>query len=94
MTNTSPPPRRLAAAAAVLALLAAAPLTAQASAHGKMPHKMTASPTVYACKMCKAYYTPTAAKKMGYKDGMGHPLTKMNEAPVGYTDDSKMGGKM
>jgi len=52
--------------------------------------KMTAAKTVYACKECKEYFSPMQAKKMGYKDGMGHKLTKMSKAPVGFADGSKM----
>jgi len=94
--------RRLAAGAAT-ALLAGAPLTAQATpkmmshgkmSHGKMSHKTMAGKTVYACTMCKEYYTPAQAKKMSYKDPMGHTLTKMSKAPAGFTDGSKMGGNM
>ncbi len=56
----------------------------------KPMHKMMAAKTVYVCKMCKAYYSPMQAKKMGYKDGMGHKLTKMSKAPMGYMNGSKM----
>jgi len=88
---------RLAAGAAT-ALLAGVPLTAQATpkmmSHGKMSHKTMAGKTVYACTMCKEYYTPAQAKKMSYKDPMGHTLTKMSKAPAGFTDGSKMGGNM
>jgi len=61
--------------------------------HKPMPamHKtMAAAKGVYVCKTCKAYYSPTAAKKMGYKDGMGHKLTKMSKVPAGFMDGSKM----
>ncbi len=59
-----------------------------------MSHKMAMHKTVYVCTTCKAYYSPTAAKKMGYKDAMGHKLTKMSSVPSGYSDGSKMGSKM
>ena len=63
------------------------------SGHGKMDMK-----SVYVCKQCKAYYSTLSAKKMGYKDGMGHKLVKMSKAPAGYMDGGKMsmdkGGKM
>jgi len=52
--------------------------------------KMTAAKTVYVCKDCKAYYSAMQAKKLGYKDSMGHKLTKMSKAPAGFTDGSKM----
>jgi curli biogenesis system outer membrane secretion channel CsgG len=52
--------------------------------------KMAAAKTVYVCKDCKASYSAAQAKKMGYKDGMGHKLTKMSKAPAGYMDGSKM----
>lgn len=96
MTNTPTLLRRLAAGAAATAfaaLLMAAPLTSQAApkmAHHKMSHKTVAAKTVYVCKDCKAFYSPTMAKKMGYKDGMGHTLVKQDKAPAGYMDGSKM----
>lgn len=58
--------------------------------HGKMMGKDKMMHGVYACKMCKMYYTPMQAKTMGYKDSMGHKLTMMAKAPAGY----KMGGSM
>ncbi len=51
---------------------------------------MMAAKTVYVCKDCKAYYSPTTAKKMGYKDSMGHTLVKVSKAPAGYMDGTKM----
>ncbi|MCW3098325.1 MAG: hypothetical protein JWL77_3943 [Chthonomonadaceae bacterium] len=62
-------------------------------AAGKMDMK-----SVYVCKTCKVYYTSSLAKKMAYKDPMGHKLVKMDKAPAGFKDGSKMkmdkGGKM
>ncbi len=55
-----------------------------------MGKPMMAAKAVYVCKTCKAYYSPMAAKKMGYKDPMGHKLTKMSKAPAGFMDGSKM----
>lgn len=55
----------------------------------KSAAKMTAAKTVYVCKACKEYFSPMQAKKMGYKDGMGHKLAKMTKAPAGFTDGSK-----
>lgn len=52
--------------------------------------KMTAAKTVYVCKECKEYFSPMSAKKMGYKDGMGHKLAKMSKAPASFSDGSKM----
>lgn len=98
MTNTPTLLRRLAAGAAATAfaaLLMAAPLTSQAAPkrfHGKMPHKAMVGKTVYACTECKMYYPAAQAKKMGYKDPMGHTLTKMSKIPAGFADGSKMGG--
>ena len=75
----------LAAAAFTGFSLPAAVLAAPATAmHGKK----TAAKTVYICKDCKAYYSPAMAKKMGYKDSMGHTLTKMSQAPAGYMNGS------
>ena len=51
--------------------------------------KMTAAKTVYVCKQCKEYFSPMSAKKMGYKDSMGHTLTKMSKAPAGFADGAK-----
>ncbi len=87
-------------AAAALAALSAAPV-AQAAPAGKMAHsnmahsnmahsKKMAAHTVYVCKDCKAFYSPATAKKMGYKDGMGHKLVKEAKTPAGYMDGSKM----
>lgn len=100
MTNTPTLLRRLAAGAAATAfaaLLMAAPVTSQAShshkkSHGKMPHKAMVRKTVYACTECKMYYPAAQAKKMGYKDPMGHTLTKMSKIPAGFAKGSKMGG--
>jgi hypothetical protein len=95
----------VAAVAVGLALVSASAGFAQTStmSHSKMSHStmshsmmhkpmhtMMAAKTVYVCKDCKAYYSPTVAKKMGYKDGMGHKLTKMSKAPAGFMDGSKM----
>ena len=85
-----------AAAAAGLTLLSASagmaqmskPMGSKPMAH-KAAGKMTAAKTVYACVECKEYFSPTAAKKMGYKDGMGHKLTKMSKAPAGFMDGAK-----
>ncbi len=82
-------------AAVALAALSAAPV-AQAAPAGKMAHskmahsKKMAAHTVYVCKDCKAFYSPAMAKKMGYKDGMGHKLVKEAKTPAGYMDGSKM----
>ena len=80
-----------AALAAGLALVSASAGIAQTSkpmAHKTMG-KMTAAKTVYVCKDCKEYFSPTAAKKMGYKDGMGHKLTQMSKVPAGFMDGAK-----
>lgn len=95
----------LAAAAAALTLAASASFAQTSTmshstmAHSTMSHsamshsamhKPMASKAVYVCKDCKAFYSPTQAKKMGYKDSMGHKLTKMSKAPAGFSDGSKM----
>lgn len=81
------------AALAAVGLAVAAPLSAQA---GPVTHKAAAASrkVVYACTECKAYYSASKAKQMGYKDPMGHKLTKMAKAPAGYANGDKMGGKM
>ncbi len=78
-------------AAVTLAALSAAPV-AQAASHSQMGHgkKMAAAHSVYVCKDCKAFYPPAMAKKMGYKDSMGHTLVKQTKVPAGYMDGSKM----
>lgn len=89
--KTSLSPRLAGVLAAVaLAALSAAPVALAAPA-SKVAHdkKMTAH-TVYVCKDCKAFYSPAMAKKMGYKDGMGHMLVKQAKTPAGYMDGSKM----
>lgn len=85
----------VAAVAAGLALVSAsAGMAQQKPMSHPMMHKsmgkMTAAKTVYVCKDCKEYFSPMSAKKMGYKDGMGHKLTKMSKAPAGFADGSKM----
>ena len=77
-------------AAVALAALSAAP-AAQAAPASKIAHsKKMVAHTVYVCKDCKAFYSPVMAKKMGYKDSMGHTLVKQAQAPAGYMDGSKM----
>lgn len=51
---------------------------------------------VYVCKQCKAAYTPAQARKMGYRDPMGHKMTKMAKLPPGVKMMGKthMGGMM
>lgn len=90
-TPSIKPRLALALAAISLASLSAVPV-ALAAPSAKMAHskKMMAAKTVYVCKDCKAFYSPTTAKKMGYKDGMGHTLVKVSKAPTGYMDGSKM----
>lgn len=79
----------LAIAAAAFAGLSTAPAV-QAAPASAMHGKKTAAKTVYVCTDCKAYYTPAMAKKMGFKDGMGHMLVKKSRVPVGFMDGSKM----
>ena len=70
--------------------LSAAPVV-QAAPASKIAHaKKATAHTVYVCKDCKAFYSSSMAKKMGYKDGMGHTLVKVSKAPTGYMDGSKM----
>lgn len=69
----------------VIPAVQAAPATA---AHSKKT--AAAAKTVYVCKDCHVYYSPAAAKKSGYKDSMGHPLTKVSKTPAGYLDGSQM----
>ena len=64
----------------------AQPMKAAAPMHGK---KMAVK-TVYVCMDCKAYYSPMTAKKMGFKDSMGHALVKKSSVPAGFMDGGKM----
>lgn len=77
-------------AAGITLFSASAGMAQQKPAMHKPMGKMTAAKTVYVCKDCKAYYSAAQAKKLGYKDGMGHKLTKMSKAPAGFSDGSKM----
>ena len=99
--------RNLIALFAVAALgittFAISPASAQDKMGGKMAGgKMAAGKmdmkSVYVCKACKVYYSSSMAKKMAYKDPMGHKLVKMSKSPAGFKDGSKMGmekgGKM
>ena len=78
--------------AAFLAVVAIGSLSAvQAAPHSKIGHSKTmAAHTVYVCNDCHAFYSPAMAKKMGYKDSIGHMLVKQSKAPTGFTDGSKM----
>jgi cytochrome c553 len=89
MIRTFKPQWTLALAALALAGFSAAPAVLAAPAptmHGK---KMAAK-TVYVCNTCHAYYTPAMAKKLKYKDDMGHTLVKSAKVPAGYLDASKI----
>ena len=55
-----------------------------------MPAKKMMAKAVYVCSKCKVAYTPAQAMKMGYKDPMGHKMSKMTKLPPGV----KMMGKM
>ncbi len=91
--------KKMIAVSAVLTILSASAALAQMAApmHKPMKHAaahkpaMMAAKSVYVCKDCKQYFSPADAKKMGYKDGMGHKLTKMVKAPVGFLDGTKSG---
>ena len=76
-------------ASAGLAQTAAKPTMHKPMKHSAMKpmgHSMMAAKTVYVCKDCKEYWPAAEAKKMGYKDSMGHKLTKMSKAPAGFLD--------
>ncbi len=80
-------------AAGITLLSASAGMAQQKPAMHPMAHKpaaKTAAKSVYVCKDCKQYFSPMSAKKMGYKDSMGHTLTKVSKAPAGFSDGSKM----
>ncbi len=93
----------LTASAICFGSLHASPVSAQDKMSGGTKpavKKDTRASNVYVCKACKFYYPADAAKKLHYKDPMGHKLVHADKAPVGYKDgsktkmDSKMGGKM
>ena len=84
---------QMALAFLALAAFCAAPTVMAAPAatmHSAMHGKKMAAKTVYICKDCKAYYSPSAAQKMHYKDDMGHTLVKASKAPAGYLNGSDM----
>lgn len=102
--------RWIALAGVVLCLASATSAFAQDKMEGdkmkgdKMPAKtkmedkgkMKAKGPVYVCKECKMGFSAAEAKKMKYKDGMGHKMAKMTKMPAGYKmSDGKMkDGKM
>ncbi|MGC4043428.1 MAG: hypothetical protein QM758_06455 [Armatimonas sp.] len=110
--------RTLTALSALLTLGALLPLSASAQKPdmdhkmggkmmgGKMDHmgkKPMMGGSVWLCKDSKCYFSEADAKKMGYKNKMGHKLVKVkaSQIPAGYKDGSKMmmdgkkmGGKM
>jgi hypothetical protein len=88
-------------AALALAIAFAAAAHAQTTTGSKMSSDKKASMSsskmagpVYACSKCKVYTSPEMAKKMGYKDAMGHKLVKMSAVPAGYNDATHMGKNM
>lgn len=63
---------------------------ANAQTDKKAPPKTTqAAKTYFVCSKCKTYFSDSAAKKMSYKDAMGHKLTWATAIPKGFTDGSK-----
>ena len=81
----------IAAAVTLAAASAAVPAFAQPKMGGQKPAmggKMMAQ-SVYACKMCKTYYSAADAKKMKMMDPMGHKMTRMSMSGA-----KKMGYKM
>ena len=48
--------------------------------------------SVYLCKDSKCFFSEADAKKMGFKNKMGHKLVKVaaKKIPAGYKDGSKM----
>ena len=48
--------------------------------------------SVYLCKDSKCFFSEADAKKMGFKNKMGHKLVKVSakKIPAGYKDGSKM----
>ncbi len=81
---------QITAVAALAAIVSLAAVPIQAAPAAKTSHSMkTAGQTMYVCNDCKAYYSASSAKKMGYKDGMGHTLVKVSKVPAGYMDAGK-----
>ncbi len=78
-----------AVAAGVTLFSAAAGMAQQKPAMHKPAAKATAAKSVYVCTECKEYFSAMSAKKMGYKDSMGHKLAKVSKAPAGFADGSK-----
>ena len=90
MTRLLKPGIALTLSALAFASLSTAPAALAAPAHALHARKMAAAKTVYVCKDCHAYYSPAMAKKLHYKDDMGHTLVKSAQIPVGYLDADKM----
>ena len=89
MTHSFQPQWTLALATLALAGFSAVP-AALAAPPSAMHGKKMAAQTVYICKDCHAYYSPATAKRLNYKDDMGHTLVKAAKAPTGYMDAGKM----
>ena len=79
----------VAAVAAGITLFSASAGMAQQKPAMHKPAAKVAAKTVYVCTECKEYFSPMSAKKMNYKDSMGHKLTKMTKTPAGFADGSK-----
>jgi hypothetical protein len=75
--------------AGFLALACLTGLAASPVAQAAPASHMATTKSVYVCKMCKSYFSPAAAMKMGYKDSMGHKLVKVSKVPAGYMNGSK-----
>jgi len=106
-SETLRPNTRLRQAAMVACLMLTFSLEVRASAATPTPVStpVPAKPTVktkakpiaqtyFICKLCGVYYTASEAKKIHYKDPMGHTLTRTNKIPKGFQDGSKIGGSM
>ena len=77
--------------AALLGVFLTGGILPSVSANPQAPKKATKAKTVYVCKGCKMHYSTAVAKKMSYKDPMGHKLTRSTKVPAGYKMGTEKG---
>ncbi len=72
------------------------PTPVLAKSHKMASNTAASRKTVYVCTECKTYFPTAVARKLHYKDSMGHKLVKKHGIPAGFTNGAKMekGGKM
>ncbi|HEY3412349.1 MAG TPA: hypothetical protein VGM51_04720 [Armatimonadota bacterium] len=58
----------------------------------KAPGRQMMGRAVYVCRKCEQAWTPAQARKMGYKDPMGHRLFRVAKLPPGMKMGRMMSG--